>query len=347
MKTIYQLICAICVICGMISCTKDDHTGSINVSGSCLVEKFVLNNQYEASVNTEKRLLKVKVPVDFTQTDDMIITDMQVSAGAETNFKVGQHLNFDADHVLRVTNGDLEMNYQISVRNDEALLKLFILEGVKGAINQDDKTVTVSVMANSGIDLENATFEVECSEDATCSPASGTKGNFTEPFLLTLNDNTATTVYTVNVTLIENPVALFVGDAENVELLNDEEKAAAKWLTGNIEGAAYASWDMVASGSISLDECKLIFFHRHSPAYGTYNGFAEAATGAMAALPKMKEFWKKGGAFVLSRSARCCRLLTATTNKMQPSVRGVPTRKMVPTISIIQVTTAIARTVRW
>ena len=147
MKTIYQLICAICVICGMISCTKDDHTGSINVSGSCLVEKFVLNNQYEASINTEKRLLKVKVPVDFTQTDDMIITEMQVSAGAETNFKVGQHLNFDADHVLRVSNGDLEMNYQVSVRNDEALLKLFILEGVKGAINQDDKTVTVSVMA--------------------------------------------------------------------------------------------------------------------------------------------------------------------------------------------------------
>ena len=195
------------------------------------------------------------------------------------------------------------MDYQVSVRNDEALLKLFILEGVKGAINQDDKTVTVSVMANSGIDLENATFEVECSDDATCSPASGTKANFREPMLLTLNDNTATTTYTVNVTLIENPVAIFVGDAENVELLNDEEKAAAKWLTGNIEGAAYASWDMVASGSISLDECKLIFFHRHSPAYGNYNGFAEAATGAMTALPKMKEFWKRGGAFVLSRSA--------------------------------------------
>ena len=103
--------------------------------------------------------------------------------------------------------------------------------------------------------------------------------------------------------LLADFVALFVGDAENVELLNDEEKAAAKWLTGNIEGAAYASWDMVASGSISLDECKFIFFHRHSPAYGNYNGFAEAATGAMAALPKMKDFWKNGGAFVLSRSA--------------------------------------------
>ena len=300
MKTIYSIICAICIICGFTACS-DDHTGSIDVSGSCLVEKFVLNGQYEGTINTEKRLVKVKVPVDFNQKSSMEITSLTVSPGAQTNLKVGDRVNFDADRTLHITNGDLVMDYQVSVRNDEALLKLFILEGVKGAINQDDKTVTVSVMANSGIDLANATFEVAAG--GIFHAGRHVESADREPMLLTLNDNTATTTYTVNVTLIENPVAIFVGDAENVELLNDEEKAAAKWLTGNIEGAAYASWDMVASGSISLDECKLIFFHRHSPAYGNYNGFAEAATGAMTALPKMKEFWKRGGAFVLSRSA--------------------------------------------
>ena len=194
-----------------IACS-DDHTGSIDVSGACFVEKFVLNGQYEAAISHEQRLLKVKVPVDFTQTSNMEVTALTASAGATTNIHVGDHLNMDADRNLHVTNGDLVMDYQISVRHDEALLKLFILEGVKGAINQQDKTVTVSVMANSGIDLANATFEVECSEDATCSPASGTKGNFTEPFTLTLSDNTAVTTYTVYVTLIQNPVALFVGD---------------------------------------------------------------------------------------------------------------------------------------
>jgi hypothetical protein len=232
------------------------------------VEKLVLNGQYEGLINTEKRQVKIKVPVNFDQKRDMEITALTVSPGATTNLKVGDHLNFDADRNLLVTNGDLTMNYQISVRNDEALLSLFMLEGVKGAINQQDKTVTVSVMANSGIDLSNATFEVECSEDAVCSPASGTKGNFTEPFQIVLNDNTATTVYTVYVTLIQDPVALFVGEAENIELLNDEEKAAAKWLTGNIASAAYASWSDVASGNISLEKCKLIFFHRHCSSYG-------------------------------------------------------------------------------
>jgi hypothetical protein len=287
----------------MLASCADDHTGSINVSGECLVQEFVLNGQYKATINTEKRLIKVKVPVDFTQKDNMEITSLSVSAGATTNLKVGDRINLEADKNLHISNGDLVMDYQISVRNDEALMTLFLLEGVKGAINQADKTVTVSVTGNSGIDLTNATFEVECSEDATCTPASGTKGNFTEPFQITLTDNTASNTYTVYVTLIENPVALFVGEGENVEMLNDEEKAAAKWLTGNISGSAYASWSDVANGNISLDEVKFVFFHRHCPSYGTYNGFVDAETGAMSALTKMKELWQRGVGFVLGRSA--------------------------------------------
>ena len=303
MKIQHYIICLCTFLAlGFVSCSEDN-TGSIDVSGSCLVEQFQLNGQYEGIINTEKRLVKVKVPETFDRKSDMEITALRISEGAQSNLKVGDHLNFDGDRSLHIMNGDLVMDYQIAVRNDEALLTLFILEGVKGAINQQDKTVTVSVMANSGIDLTNATFEVECSEDATCSPASGTKGNFTEPFQLTLNDNTATNVYTVYVTLIDEPVALFVGEAENIELLNDEEKAAAKWLTGNITSAAYASWSDVASGNISLNKCKLIFYHRHCPSFGNYNGFAEAETGAMTALARMKEFWQNGGAFVLGRSA--------------------------------------------
>jgi len=308
MITKIKTIFAACLVCcgitaALTACNDDDHTGSINVSGSCLLEKFVLDGKYEGIISTTTRLVKVKVPVDFTQTSDMVVTDLVVSKGAQSNIHVGDHLNFDADRQLRVTNGDLELSYQVSVRNDEAVLKLFMLEGVKGAINQTDKTVTVSVMANSGIDLTGATFEAVCSEDAVCSPASGTKGNFTEPFLLTLTDNTAVSTYTVNVTLIENPVALFVGEAENIEELNDEEKAAAKWLTGNIASAAYASWADVASGNISLEECRLVFFHRHCSSYGNYNGFKEAETGAMTALAKMKELWQNGVGFVLGRSA--------------------------------------------
>lgn len=303
---IYHILCACLVCCGitaaLASCSKDN-TSDMNVSGSCIVEELVLNGQYTATINTEKRLIKVKVPADFNQKADMEITSLKTAAGAVTNLKVGDHINLESAKVLHVANGDLVMDYQLSVRNDEALLKLFLLEGVKGAINQEDKTVTVAVTGNSGIDLANAAFEVECSEDAVCSPASGTKGDFTEPFLITLTDNTATNTYTVYVTLIQNPVALFVGSAENVEMLNDEEKVAAKWLTGNIEGAAYASWNDIISGNMSLDEVKFVFFHRHCSSYGTFNGFVDGETEAITALSKMKELWQRGVGFVLSRSA--------------------------------------------
>ena len=292
--------CGIAV--GLTACS-DDNTSDLRLSGACLVEELVLNGQYKAVINTEKKLLKVKVPVDFTAKSDMEITSLRLSEGATSNFKVGDHLNLEGAKTVKVRNGDLEMDYQLSVRNDEAIMTSFVLEGVKGAINQADKSITVSISGNAGIDLANATFEAVYSEDAVCSPASGTKANFTAPLEIVLTDNTASTTYTVYVTVIENPVALFVGNAENIEMLNVEEKAAAKWLTGNIAGSAYASFADIASGNISLDEVKLVFFHRHCPSYGNYNGFADAETGAMTALSKMKELWERGVGFVLSRSA--------------------------------------------
>ena len=88
----------------LISC-NDDHTGSIDVSGECLVQEFVLNGQYEGTINTEKRLVKVKVPVDFNQKSSMEITSLTVSAGAKSNFKVGDHINLTADKTLHITNG--------------------------------------------------------------------------------------------------------------------------------------------------------------------------------------------------------------------------------------------------
>ena len=206
----------------LTSCSSDNDEMTLDLSGDCLIEEFVLNNKYKASISTEKRLLKVKVPVDFDAKGDMVVTSVKLSAGATANVKVGDHLNLNADRPLHVTNGDRYLDYQLSVRNDEAVMKTFILEGVKGAIDEANKTVKVAVTAKSGINLSNATFFVECSEDAVCSPASGTKANFNAPVTITLTDNTASNTYTVTVEVIANPTALFVGEAANIEELNVE-----------------------------------------------------------------------------------------------------------------------------
>ena len=149
MKILFTIHCSLFISMMFASCADDDRTGSIDIDGQCLVQELVLNGQYTATINTEKRLIKVKVPVDFTSKENMEITSLSVSAGAKSNFKVGDHINLTADKTLHITNGDLVMDYQVAVRNDEAIMKLFLLEGVKGAINQADKTVTVSVTAGS------------------------------------------------------------------------------------------------------------------------------------------------------------------------------------------------------
>ena len=85
MKTIYSIICMVCLLCGFTAC-NDDHTGSINVGGSCLVESFELNNQFKATISHEKRLIKIKVPETFAQKGDMVITSLTLPAGASANF---------------------------------------------------------------------------------------------------------------------------------------------------------------------------------------------------------------------------------------------------------------------
>ena len=89
MKTkILNIIGALLIACGFASCNSEN-TGSVDVSGSCLVEEFVLNGQYEGTINIEKRLIKIKVPADFNQKSDMQITSLVVPAGAKTNLKAG------------------------------------------------------------------------------------------------------------------------------------------------------------------------------------------------------------------------------------------------------------------
>ena len=301
MKTkILFVMCLIAAVFGLTAC-NEDNSGSMNIGGDCFVEYLTLNDKYIATIDTEKRLIKVKVPVDFNEKEDMVITSMKISDGAKANIKVGDHLNLRSAQDVIITTGDVVMSYQLSVRNDEAKLNLFILEGIKGAINEEEKTVNVAVTGSSTIDLGNALFEALVSEDAVCLPASGTRADFKQPFILTVRDNTAESKYTVNVTQIQYPVAVFVGNAETVEQLNDEEKAAAKWLTSNIAGSAYISWNEIADNPDVLKECKLIFFHRHTPAYKNFNDFKSSETAAMAALPILKEYWKNGGGFVLER----------------------------------------------
>lgn len=304
-NTLFIIAAVLLTLCG---CSKEDanfNLGTSAANGSnCLVKELVLNDTLTAIIDVPKRLLKVKVPVDFTAKRDMKVTKLSISDGANCDIHLGDHLNLEAPQAVTVTNGDLVMKYKLEVLNDEAKVYNFLLAGKKAIINQTDKTITVAISANEGIDLSNALFEVDCSEDAICMPASGTTGNFNEPFEILIKDRTAWTKYVVNVTILTDPLAIIVGDAENIEAINnDEEKAAARWFTGNIEGAMYVSWKDIVNRNVPLGKCRLIYFHRHCGSYANYQDFAEGEPNAIAALPVIKECWKNGVGIFLSRSA--------------------------------------------
>lgn len=315
-KILFILAATVLTLCG---CSDDDanfNLGTPAASGTnCLVEELVLNDTLKAIVDIPKRLLKVKVPVDFTTAKrNMKITKLSISAGAQCDIKQGDNINLDAPQVVTVKNGDIVMKYKLAVINDEAKIYNFILEGKKGIINQDDKTITVSVAANEGIDLSSATFDVVASEDATCTPMSGSKGNFTEPFEIVVKDRSAYAKYTVVVKLITAPVAIIVGDATNSEEIESiEEKMAARGFTSAIPNSMYVSWDDLVNasldgnnledGQLDLSKCRMIYFHRHCFPYTNYKDFMETETKAMEAVKMVKKLWNSGVGIFLSRAA--------------------------------------------
>ena len=76
MKTnILNIIGVLLIACGFVAC-NEDNSGSMDVSGDCRVQKFVLNDEYEGAIDMTNRLIKVKVPATFNTKNDMVVTSM-------------------------------------------------------------------------------------------------------------------------------------------------------------------------------------------------------------------------------------------------------------------------------
>lgn len=297
---------AMVAVAGGLLASCDDNTGSVDISGDCTLTSFVLNGDLVAKIDPISRVVKIKVPASYTAKSDMVVTSLVCSDGAECNIKVGDHLNMSADQVLLLTNGSISSAWKLMVRNDEARILGFTLEGITGSIDEENKTITVSVAATSGIDLSNASFAAQLTDDAVITFPVGTKADFSDPehpVKLTVVDNTASAEYTVQIVLITDPEILVVGNATTIEELYIEEKAAAKWITGNMKNAVYASWQDIIDNNIPLDKVKVVFWHRHTGIYGNYPGFRNGEKAAMQAAEQMQMLYKRGVGFVLSRAA--------------------------------------------
>lgn len=297
MKKILFMLMAILAL----TACSDDNVSDLNLSGSCSITELALDN-YDGSIDKTTRTIIVRVPETY-DISQMSVTKLSLSDGAKSNVNVNDQLNMSAPQAVHVTNGEVYLDWTIKAQRDEAKITSFKLNDTYvGTINEDTKTIMVYVPAS--LDIKNLTPTIAYSENATISPASGIATDFTNPVTYTVNNNTASNTYTVTVKQINKPQALYVGLAQSMDELNNEEKTACNWMLQNVPNSLYASFTDIKNGSIDLSDCKVIWWHFHKD--GGVDGksnFEKAAPAALEAIPQLKDFYKNGGSFLFTRYA--------------------------------------------
>ena len=178
MKTkLLNIIGAMMVMLAFVACS-DDHTSDLRLSGDCKVETFALDG-YEGTIDFTTRSIVVRLP-EVYDISAMKVTSLAISNGALSDISLGQTLNMEATKVMHVSNGDVFIDWTISVLRDEARIYQFVVNDIyRGNIDQDAKTITIYVPAS--VDITSLVPTIEFSANATITPASGVAQDFSQP----------------------------------------------------------------------------------------------------------------------------------------------------------------------
>ena len=266
-----------------------------------MVESIALDN-YEGTINLASRSIVVRLP-EVYETSAMQVTKLSISDGASCNVKQGETLNLDAAKVLKVKNGDVFLNWTLSVLHDEARITSFVINDIyQGTIDQTAKTITVYVPGSIG--LTSLVPTIVYSQNASITPATGVAQDFTNPVTYTVKNNSAEATYTVKVIAIDKPKALFIGEPSSMNDLDPEAKTACQWMLGNVPGTLYASFADVEANTVDLSECKVIWWHYHfNGGVDGHDQFVAKAPFALSAVNQLRKYYENGGAFFLTRYA--------------------------------------------
>lgn len=266
-----------------------------------MVESIALDN-YEGTINLASRSIVVRLP-EVYKTSAMQVTKLSISDGASCNAKQGETLNLDAAKVLKVKNGDVFLNWTLSVLHDEARITSFVINDIyQGTIDQTAKTITVYVPGSIG--LTSLVPTIVYSQNASITPATGVAQDFTNPVTYTVKNNSAEATYTVKVIAIDKPKALFIGEPSSMNDLDPEAKTACQWMLGNVPGTLYASFADVEANTVDLSECKVIWWHYHfNGGVDGHDQFVAKAPYALSAVNQLRKYYENGGAFFLTRYA--------------------------------------------
>ena len=170
---ILYILCAWFACCGlatMLSSCSDDNLSDLELKGNCMIEQLTLDN-FEGIIDLPSRTILVRLP-EVYETSAMTVTSLKMSDGAVCNISQGETINMDAAKVLHVKNGDVYMDWTLSVLHDEARITEFVINDIyTGSIDQATKSIVVYVPAT--LDITNLVPTITYSQNATITPSSG------------------------------------------------------------------------------------------------------------------------------------------------------------------------------
>ena len=116
---ILYIVSAAFLAFGLSACSED-HVSDLKLDGDCMVESFSLDN-FEGNISLATRSIEVRLPEVYA-TSAMKVTDLVLSDGATANFTQGATLNMDEARMLHVQNGDVCLDWTVSVAEIDAQL---------------------------------------------------------------------------------------------------------------------------------------------------------------------------------------------------------------------------------
>ena len=302
MKTLIDKIYMVLLAALLLSaagCSDDDDT-SLALNGDTWITSFHIEDYDNFIIEQDNQARSIKVHVEDNTDVTNLIPVFTLSEGATANLESGKPVNFTMPVVVKVTNGNVFMNYTISVELDKPQITRFMIGEYAGRIDETNKEIVVYVLED--MDITALSPVVTVPDGATVSPLSGTTLDFTTPKEYTVTNHLNAATYTVKVEKVRTFVSMaFIGTAATIdELTNNEEKAAAQWMLDNMPGARYISYSDLRDDNpkVKLDpeQIKVIWIHDDNPIYDD-NGFNWNSKN------NIRNYYQTGGNLLLSRGA--------------------------------------------
>lgn len=195
--------------------------------------------------------------------------------------------------------GDLNLGGDCNV-------EAFALDNIDATIDRASRTILVKLPEVYNTDAMEVTT-LRLSSGATCNITLGEIMNMGTARNLHVTNGNTFLDWSVSVRHMKapfKPKAVFVGSAWTKDQLDPEARAACDWMLENVEGAAYAAWEDIRTGTCDLSDCKILWWHWHvDGGVDGHDRFVEKAEDALANKNKLAAYYERGGALLLTRYA--------------------------------------------